>query len=345
MKNEKWNCGFPDVPEHVHQSVLDTLAIIERQEDKKMKKGNKMKKRTMILLAAALIVVLGTTAAAAELFKWNQKAAEIFEAEPRIQDQLVMEQIAQDGAQSVTDNGLTITAVQTIQDSRCFYALFEVTAEDTGILINEDCGLEYFMDFAGGEDPFCAKTWSFVGRHRQEDGNSRYFEIFGTKHEEKEEALQMNLHFTALTGPGEKAAAGDVLIQGNWDFSLTIHPASSLAFDLNREFRIAGTDVFVKSLDLSPLTAVIIFDGEDIRDLEKKEGINIDQLDVLQSIRITGIKYQDGTVIEQDGFSSLKEGFTENGGYQITVRFSHVIEPERAAAVLLGDNKDEIGLP
>lgn len=190
--------------------VLSALAQLENQEDKKMRntRTKTMKSRTIVILAAALVVLLGTTAVAAEFFKWNEKAADIFVAEPERQDRLAVEQVAQEGGQSVTDNGLTITAVQTIQDSNCFYALFEVAAEDTGLVIDENWGLSLQADFQSGQDPFGYMGWGFIENSRQEPGNSRYFEIFGTKHEESGEDLSMNLKFTALTGPGQKAVGG-----------------------------------------------------------------------------------------------------------------------------------------
>lgn len=343
MKNRQWNREFPEVPDSVHQTVLDTLAGLEN----KRIKGAKMKRfktRTMIILAAALVIVLGTTVAAAELFRWNERATEIFEAEPELQNKLTTEEIAREEHQSVTDNGLTITAVQTIQDSNCFYALFEVTAEDSSIVIDENCGMDYLLDFQGAEDPFCAMGWGFVDHTRQEAGSSRYFEIFGTKIEESNADLHMGINFTTLTSPGEKAMNGAPLIEGNWDFDLTVHPAASTHIELNREYQIAGSQIRVESVDLSPLTGKITCNGEDIKAFTEKEGINLDQLDELTATYITGVKYQDGTVIEQNGFAMLWERYPEEGSYEKAVRFTQVIEPEKVSALLLGNDKDEIAL-
>ena len=341
MKNKKWNHEFPEVPDYVHQTVLDTLAGLEEQEDKKMKK---FRKRTIVILAAALMAVLGTTVAAAELFKWNEKAQDIFVAEPELEDKLVRDLLAQGGYQSVTDNGLTITAVQTIQDSNCFYALFEVTAEDEGMVISEDCGLNFTTNCQDGEDLFGAMSWGFVGNERQKPGSSRYFEIFGTKMEEKEADINMNLNFTALTGQGEKAVAGPVLIEGSWDFSLTVHPSASLRFDIEQECEIAGIPVYVESVELSPLTGKIVCRGADVKKLEEKEGVNLDQADVLSAMFVNGVKYQDGSVLRESGYLMLWEKLEEAGNYEKVVRFDRVIEPEKAAALLLGEEGDEIAL-
>lgn len=354
MKNRQWNREFPEVPDQVHQTVLDTLAGLKEQKDEKIhptevQMGEKMKRRTikrrtMVLLAAALVMVLVSTVAAAELFRWNEKATDIFEAEPEIQSKLALEEIAVEEHQSVTDGGLTVTAIQTIQDSNCFYALFEVKAEDGSTRIDENCSMDYLLDFHGAEDPFCAMGWGFVDRTRQEAGSSRYFEIFGTKMEESGADLNMGIHFTALRGPGEKAMDGEIMITGDWNFELALHPAKSLHIDVNREFAIGGCQVLVEWVELSPLTGKIACDGEDIRVLAEKKGVNFEVLDELLNTRITGVKYEDGTVIDLEGFNTLWESYPKEGSYERLSRFERVIEPEKVSGLLLGEDKDEIVL-
>ena len=56
MKNKNWYGEFPEVPEHVHQTVLSTLAGLD---DRKVKKVKRMKKNKIIILAAAMTAVLG----------------------------------------------------------------------------------------------------------------------------------------------------------------------------------------------------------------------------------------------------------------------------------------------
>lgn len=356
MKNRRWNREFPQVPYAVHMSVLDALSALEDQEEKKVnQKKRGIKKRTMLILAAAMAAALGMTAAASGIFKWNKQTEKRFEAPPELEDRLVLEEIAEQGNQTVSDHGLTIEAVQTIQDSNWFYALFEITAEDESILIDENCGMRYKMDVTGGNDPFIGFTWGFVDNGSQEVSNSRYFEMFGTKMDAEQyksvyetetdaagEDLQMNIQFTALTGPGEKAMEGDVLIEGDWTFALNIHPAKTILHEMNREFEINGCQVLIRSVELSPLSMILICDMEGIRALEKVEGVNLDQLDSLQSLRITGVKYEDGTEILQE-YAQEREQYGDMD-YAKILRFSSVVEPEKVSALLLGEERYEIPL-
>lgn len=341
MKNKKWNRKFPEVPEHVHQTVLSTLAGLDERKGKRV---NRMKKGKAIILIAAAVAVLGTTVSAAEIFKWNRRAAEVFEADEIQQNKLVTEQIAQDTSQTVTDAGLTIEAVQTVQDNNCFYALFEITAKDESIQITQDHSMSFLYDFQDGESPFGALGWHFVDEESQTVSNSRYFEIIGTKTRPGSEDLHMKIQFTSLNAPGAKAMDGEPILEGNWEFVLDLHAIEPIRYDLNREYQIAGYPVTVKTVELTPISAKLAIDEEDARQLEKLEGVNLDQTDSLSSLWINGIKYQDGTIIEEDGFQEplIRLG---DGVYEKTARLTSVIDTDKVSALLVGESMDEIALP
>lgn len=340
MKNKKWNREFPDVPEHVHQTVLSTLAGLDERKNKRV---NRMKKGKVIILIAVAVAILGTTVSAAEIFKWNRRAAEVFVADEIQQNKLVTEQIAQDASQTVTDAGLTITAVQTIQDNNCFYALFEVTAEDTSTQITAEHSMGIQFDFQGGEDPFGYLGWGFVDESEQSVSNSRYFEITGTKTESGLEDLNMKIQFTSLNTPGEKAMEGTAVLEGNWEFALNLHAIEPVCYELNREYQIAGCTVMVKSAELTPISAKLVCDLEDVRELEKLEGVSLDQADSIASLFINGVKYQNGAIIEEEGYQELQVSW-ENGLYSKTARLTSVIDSDKVSALLVGENMDELPL-
>lgn len=337
MRHVDWNKEYPEVPDLVHRSVLDTLSALEEQEGPNMKKAPK---KRIILLAAALAALVGTTAAASGVFSWNERAGQVFEADEETRNELTMNQMAQEVSQTVTDQGITITAIQTIQDRNRFYALFEVTAEDPGQKITEDYSLDYTMDLGGKEDLFCAMGWGFVPEYDQEVSNTRYFEIYGTKLEQSEENLAMNLHFTALRGePAEKAGEGEILVSGTWDFALDVHSSEMITHELNKECSLGGYTVHVKSVALSPLTMVIVYDGKDIRAMEEAQGIRLDQLDTLQGIYPTGVGYTDGTRVEQEVMLPLTEGFGEGEeNYELLLSFEKVVDPDRVNSILMGED-------
>ncbi len=341
MKNRNWNYEFPEVPEHVHQTVLSTLAGLE---DGKVKRVKRMKKGKIAILIAAAVAVLGTTVSAAEIFKWNKRAAEVFVADEAQQKELVTEQIAREEYQTISDAGLTIRAIQTIQDNNCFYALFEITAEDEGMQITENHSMGVLFDYQGDENPFCVLEWGFVGERQQTVSNSRYFEITGTKAEPGQEDLNMKIQFSSLNAPGAKAVDGEPVLEGNWEFLLNLHTTAPVRYEINKEYQIADCAVMVKAVELTPISVKLVCDMEGVRLLEKQEGVNLDQADQLSSLFINGIKYQDGTVVEEEGYQELQVGW-EDDMYTKTARLTNVIDVEKVSALLVGEHMDEIVFP
>lgn len=340
MKNKNWNHEFPEVPEHVHQIVLSTLAGLDDGKGKKMKR---MKKGKIVVFIAAVVAVLGTTVSAAEIFKWNKRAAKVFVADEAQQKELVTEQIAQEGYQTITDAGLTIQAIQTIQDNNCFYALFEITAEDESLQISGEHSMGVLFDYQGGEDPFGALSWGFVDESQQTVSNSRYYEIVGTKTEPGQKDLNMKIQFTSLNAPGAKAMDGEPVLEGNWEFLLNLHTTEPVCYELNKEYQIAGCSVMVKTVELTPISVKFVCDEKSARQLEKQEGINLDQTDSIESFFINGIQYQDGTVVEEEGYQELQVSWGD-GVYRKTARLTRVIDVEKVSALLLGKNLDVIAL-
>lgn len=341
MKNEKWNAEFPDVPEHVHQTMLSTLAGLD---DRKVKKVKRMKKRRMIIFIAAAVAVLGTTVSASEFFQWNKRATEVFVADEEQQKELAMDQIAKEEYQTVSDAGITIRAIQTVQDTNCFYALFEVTAEDPSIQITADNDMDFLVDYQNGENPFGAFGCGFVGESQQDVSNSRYYEMYGTKMNPGKEDLNMKIQFTSLNAPGEKAMNGESMVDGNWEFTLNLHTTEPVRYEINRECQINGCAVMVRSAELTPISVKLTCDEAGIRQLEELEGVNLDQADSLSSLFVNGIQYEDGTMVEEEGYQELWV-HCGDGDYIKTARFSRVIDVERVSALLVGDHKDEIKLP
>ncbi len=341
MKNKNWNGEFPEVPEHVHQTVLSTLAGLD---SRKVKKVRRMKKKKIIILAAAIVAVLGMTVSASEIFKWNQKAAEVFVADEEQQKSLVTEQIAQEEYQTISDSGLTIQAIQTIQDNNCFYALFEVTAEDESMQITPDHSMKFSTDYPDSENPFSMLSWYFVDENRQTVSNSRYFEIIGTKSNPGNEDLNLKIRFTSLNASGGKAVDAGPVLEGSWEFTLNLHATEPVRYEINKEYQIAGCTVMVREIELTPISVKVVCDEEDVRQLETLEGINLEEADNLRSLFVNGIRYQDGTVVEEMGHQELTAGYG-NGNYTKTARFSSVIDVDRVSALLVGDNMDEILLP
>ena len=137
MNHNDWDSVFPEMPQGFHQAVQQTLneQVLSRTGRRKA-----MKKRFPIMLAA-VIAILGVTAAATYVIHWNGKLAEIFGASEQQQSQLASAGAVGSADQTVTENGLTVTALQTLGDKNGVYLLLDVKAPE-GIPLSDSSVFE-----------------------------------------------------------------------------------------------------------------------------------------------------------------------------------------------------------
>lgn len=344
MDSPDWQTQFPDVPESIHRTIVNTLEGLEERNGNHMKnRKNKKRGKSLLLIAAVLAAALGTTALAAEIFRWNERAKEVFVADEAAQNRLVSEGNVTGIDRTVTDEGITMELIQTIQDEHYFYALFHVTVGDGVPVLDEDSGLAMELNPNGGENPFTSLEWGFVSNAEQAPGSSRYFEINGTKMEGAAmESGELEVVFTELQQNQKNAGAPVDLKTGSWAFTIDMKQTSAAHFTPDKEYSLGDSQVKVLSVDLSPLSITITCDGQDIRRMEERAGISSGQTDLPQDLVISGIRYQDGTVVSQ-GFGVKNYGYSgQDGAFELIQRFTAVVDTEKAQAILMGEGQDEI---
>lgn len=262
--------------DHVER-ILDNLPEITKEEGIR-----RLPRKRMLLLAAALAAVFGVTAAAAELFSWDEQAVESFDnPTEEEQDTMVMEGIAKEQNVSATDAGLTVTAVQTMQDKNSLYILLELESEED-IIDGNSCfenvtdGVYSPMLFASdnGEDAFNNIGYSAppeadaytLGKHG-------YYEISALKSLEQEwTSDSVTVQFTDyiyFTGTNKHDLESHHL-KGNWTLTIPLGENNTLrtdTYELNQEVDIKGVPVEVKRVELSPLSMHLVFDMDDVNRL------------------------------------------------------------------------------
>ena len=131
MLEKKWNNIAPEVPQDFHNKFEDTLKQIE-QADSVDKKYKRKKISGRLLIAAAVICTgMAVTVAAKEFFKWNDYLVKRLDPSEEQQETLQESTYIQNIDQSVTQNGVTVTLTDSIQDQGFLYAFFEVKTEDS----------------------------------------------------------------------------------------------------------------------------------------------------------------------------------------------------------------------
>ncbi|MCM1043898.1 MAG: DUF4179 domain-containing protein [Candidatus Gastranaerophilales bacterium] len=142
---------FPAEPMIIHQTVLETLNTLDKntvggEADAKRQKKHRVIKR-WAAAAAMFAVLTGTTVAAAGKFSWNQRLVEFFgHLSQEEQDTLGENGMFSEQDISATNGGITIRALQTVQDSKSLTILVQMTSEDSDLgklLEAEDGDFDY----------------------------------------------------------------------------------------------------------------------------------------------------------------------------------------------------------
>ena len=309
------------------------------------------------ILAAALVAVAGMTVGASELFQWNPKAVEHYHHPTQDeQNEMTISGIAREQEISVTDAGITITARQTVQDSNCLYILLEIQAEEhifdgNGMFSNPQVDGVYASELLVSEDGafnnismgFTPDTPSFG-----ELSDHGYYEIFAMKaldREWSEETVMIQFgEYSYYTY--ENGATIPHTIEGDWLLELPLGEQTNVEaqiLELNKEVDIAGIPVMVKRVELSPLSLVMVYDMDDLNQLQ--EALYSGQEDVfIFETQFTGFLDQNGEEIAC-GWGGMSGDYDfENREIIVQMSLSRFVDVEAVSAVLLGEEKVSVPL-
>lgn len=349
MKKWSFKQEFPEVPALVHQTVLDTLESLDEKDQRRP--VEKMKKTKWLLLAAALIASFGLSVAAAELFDWNSKVTETFgEPVKEVQDTLTMEGVAKEQNISVSDNGITITAVQTMNDENIFYALLLVTAEEKII-----DGSGYFGDpspqlLVKNPNAFCNIGMGFKTMPIGEPAKQGYYEIYALKsigEEWNEESITISLEnysYDVFNSPKEERTdfmdCTSEQVKGKWELTLPLSEVQSdntVKITEPMQVTMQGVPVTIEELTLTPLAVKITYRLADVEKLHEQLYSSSEDV-MLQELFISGFIDKNGNEIEC-GFTGTSGMRTADGKDILLMGLGQAADVHEVQAVLLGAEK------
>lgn len=364
MKQIDWEKELPDVPKKVHETVLATLEGLDaenkephmggddmREGNAKGRTGSWGKKKTLAL-AAALAAVLGTTVVGAEILHWNDRAVEEFDhPASEVQEQMTAAGVAAAPQASVTDAGVTVTAVQTIQDEYRLYILLEVTSEEAVLGTGGFDEWNLAADEQGTTSDVFNNVSCMFADPVTENSTHAYYWIDAMKDQYAAwngESVTVTLgelfYYTEL----DKGDGGaEHVVDGNWELTLPLSDASELTrtWDLDTGVMLSGVPVTVRHVELSPLTITISYDNEDIDQLVKTVYGNAEDDIFISEMLVSELLDSDGNTVEKghDAFSERID--TERGEYIWEIGLTSVVDPKKIGAILLGEDKVKVELP
>lgn len=315
-------------------------------------------KKRILVLAAALAAVMGITAVAAELFSWNEQAVKSFRNPTQEeQDTMVVEGIAKEQKDSVTDAGITVTAVQTLHDKNSLYILLELESEEN--IIDGNSGFENETDGVwdhvikasnGSKDAFNNIGWSApADAPCFALSNHGYYEICALKSLEEEwNSDSVTVQFTKYiyyTGAHGNETAHT--IDGNWTLTIPLGEDTELKTEIyepKEKVEVKGVPVQIKRVELSPLSMRLVFDMDDVDRLWDTLYPDAEDIPGLE-LQFTGFLDEEGREVigAANGGTSAKYDFDEREIID-EIGFGQYVDIEQVSALLLGDEKVQVPL-
>lgn len=360
MLDNNWKKAAPEVPEEFHIKFEEALEQIERQKIFSHKKKS-TKTVIRILAAAAILCCLAvTTIVAGELFQWNDVLKKKLNPSKEQQESLADQGYIKGIGQSQTQNGVTITLVNTVQDQNLLYALFKIETDDSIILDDTTSfeeGLNIKIDGTSTYDMEQLGSYGAGAGLAYPDGISessphlQYYEVslsYNGDYDLSGKTVQMELK--NLTQGGDKAENGKVVAKGVWKFEWTLDEILSMTrLDVNRKCDFGGYEITVEAMEISPLKYTLYLDYEEAMKVYEDERNRFEYngddpgMDLSGRTHIDQVRCQDGTVIKMDyesggGIGGGEEKWDEeNGTVNISGSFAQVIDVEKLEAVHFGN--------
>ncbi|OPZ94131.1 MAG: hypothetical protein BWY74_00802 [Firmicutes bacterium ADurb.Bin419] len=327
--NNDWKNVYPEVPQSFHETVQRTLdtQVINKTERKKV-----MKKRFPIALAAVITALGVTTATATYVIQWNSKIAERFGADEQMQSELVSAGALAPVDQTVTVNGLTVTALQTLGDKNGIYMLFDVKAPE-GILLDE-CrfGPKVNVEGANNRVSSCSGFKDQTGTSSTSGAaNERYYELWLINGKQEDlNGKTITVEFGDLE-VDNGTVKPDVVLSGPWKLSWKLsYMDNTQTFSINKTYDVNGHNIVVNSVELSPLSLKIDLSGDGLKQLIDHS--DLDTAGSLLSPTLTLHNTKAFDIYDSSGPGSERHTDTT---YTLTQSFGKILDVDQVASLNL----------
>lgn len=321
MLDNKWKEIAPEVPQDFHEKFEETLKYIEEKDEKKYIVGGKYKKKKigvrMLIAVAVLCAGMAVTVAANEFFKWNEYVVKRLEPSEEQQESLQKSNYIQNVNQSETQNGVTVTLTDSIQDHGFLYAFFEVKTEDS-ISMDNNTSFESIMHFKidgievyEEDDNRFGSFSTGIGQDTllKETGDSAHLKYFSawisydSDYDLSNKKVEMTLKNLTEEGDYDET----VTAEGTWNFTWTLNTLESpISLEVNRKCDFGGYEITVKKMEISPLLWSLYLDYDEAMKVYEDEKNRFEYtgddygMDLYNRTNIDQVRYEDGTVVELD---------------------------------------------
>ncbi|MCH5344112.1 MAG: DUF4179 domain-containing protein [Acetatifactor sp.] len=326
MKKKKIDM-YRKVPEMFHTRLCDTLDNLEEERSVVPFRGKKF----VAIAAASVLACAGLTVGAAALFDWHPTASERFGTERELENKLTAQGAAIPENSTVTADGVTFEAVQAIRTDDYYYLLMNMKLPE-GFEWNDDMGIEETNVEGLPKDIYAGHVTNWAGEPDAENRIPVEVQLFVDGNMPLGD--QVTLQFSNLA-QYEKTDHVETVLEGQWELSFVLpQEADTLVYQTKSVLAVGTHELLIDSVEISPFQ---------IR-LYTEETAAMHAV-AYSPIRLTGLEYTDGSVIEDMtlalGMSGMRDG---DGGFGFRMDLDNAVDPEKVAALHFTECEEEFVL-
>lgn len=359
----KANAAFEKIQK---ESEQPKEPVVSQRTQKKIRRFPK--KRAAVAVVAATLALATVTVGAAVYIHWSKSLSEGLQVTEEQKQELENSNMVTFVEQSCTDQGITVTAVQSITDNYYTYLAFKVEgydlpegAEPCFETINVEVdgrddfswGGSFYDGLVEGPDGYAVNADGSAavpdengnyGHYIMEDGSMEFQMVLANS---REDGFFINkpIH-VELKNLGTVAKAEYFPdIEGSWSFDWNLQGADSVkTYEVDVPLGDAGATV--KKLEFSPvsLRAEYEFARQEIaEDGEDSDGNPIEYTTYAEPPRLMGVKLKDGTILPYLYGGPGSEGYMdeESDTYLTAFAMDRVIDTEQVDAFLFLKSQPE----
>jgi len=329
---------YKEIPENFHRQFCQTLTELEDSpnhrpsQDSTLLRGlplcpKKPRRRKYgILLAAAILACACVTVAAAGLMEWHERMSTRFGTDKDLEDKLSASQVAVPQSAFVEKNSLKFQALQAVRTDSCDYFLLRMTLPEE-IHWNEDIIFEDAQVI--GQDFGCIPN--FVNDSLKDHTVLLELQLFYPD-DAAPAVNEIRIRLKNLI-QAQKSDAPDYLVEGEWEIPLTLPPAKAdtVRFYPGQTITLGEHEICFSQADVSPFQLRLYTEQDPA--LHAAWG---------HSIFLSGVCYQDGTVVEEKGLTfSLSGHSDESGNFCFEFPLENAVDTGQISGILINDCGEE----
>lgn len=358
------------IPEDVQAKADRAFEQIKAESDQKRKgRTGKMTWRTMKIAVAAAALTIGTVSVcAATYLHWSSGLEEEFHATAQQKQYLEERQIAAPVNESVTEGNITITAQQSIVDSKFAYLSFKVEGYD--LEEGKEPAFESIGITVDGKEDFSWSGRFFNGWMKDENGGLAYANGWAPDRNEngvmqenfvaEDGSLEFELRlqtdgtdgfFTGAKVHLEFKNLGTVSkaeyfpdLEETWVLDVVLQGSDEVR-SLTLSEKLGNSGATVTGAEISPISLQVTYDFP--AQQVEMEGVDengepVKTYSHVEPPLLTGVRLKDGTMLT-GLFDGGQEGYedVEKGVYKVMFATNRILDTEQVDALLFIKNAQE----